>query len=495
MLREIDQIESLLDAEHPCLLIETFEEEDALAAVRHVAVHKGLALWLWSAASGLRDGLMAGSTPLADTLHPAGALLRFAEQERSVGVFLDLGAHLRDERTRRVLRETIDEAGRKRGAVVLIDEGGDLPAVIRAHATPVELTLPDEHELEQLVRSTLRRRNEQLRITVELTRQALATVVRNLRGLTRRQARQLIVDAVAEDRRFDAQDVNHVLAGKRRLLQGSGLLEFVESPVTLDEVGGLRRLKAWLESRRLALGEEAKKYGLPAPRGVLLLGVQGAGKSLAAKATATAWQLPLMRLDVGALYDKYIGESERQLRESLRQAESMAPMVLWIDEIEKAFASAASRSSDGGLSQRMFGALLTWMQERAAGAFLVATANDIEALPPELMRKGRFDEIFFVDLPTPDARALIAQVHLRKRGRDPAGFDLAALAEASEGFSGAEIEQAVVSGMSQSFAGGREVRTEDILAALRTSPPLSVTMRERIESLRDWAKGRCVPAD
>jgi SpoVK/Ycf46/Vps4 family AAA+-type ATPase len=202
-----------------------------------------------------------------------------------------------------------------------------------------------------------------------------------------------------------------------------------------------------------------------------------------------------MRMDVGALYDKYIGESERRLRDTLKQAEMMAPIVLWIDEIEKAFASATSRSVDGGLSQRMFGTLLTWMQERAGGVFTIATANDIEALPPELLRKGRFDEIFFVDLPTLDARAQIFSIHLRKRGRSPEAFDLAALAAASEGYSGAEIEQAVIAALHTAFAAGQALATEHMRKALESSPPISVTMRERIEELRNWAHGRCVPAD
>ncbi len=226
-----------------------------------------------------------------------------------------------------------------------------------------------------------------------------------------------------------------------------------------------------------------------------MLGVQGAGKSLSAKAVATAWQRPLLRMDVGALYDKYIGESERRLRDALKQAERMAPIILWIDEIEKAFASAASQSSDGGLSKRMFGALLTWMQERTEPVFLIATANDIEALPPELLRKGRFDEIFFVDLPSLEARSAIVEIHLKKRRRDPAKFDIAVLAAASDGFSGAEIEQAIISAMHEAFAAKTELTTEHIVEAMKSSPPLSVTMAEKVQWLRQWAQQRCVPAE
>src|SRR5207248_6122351 len=212
---------------------------------------------------------------------------------------------------------------------------------------------------------------------------------------------------------------------------------------------------------------------------------QGAGKSLAAKAVATAWRRPLLRMDAGALYDRYIGESERRLRDALKQTERMAPVILWIDEIEKGFASAASQSSDGGLSKRMFGTLLTWMQEHTAPVFLIATANDIEALPPELLRKGRFDEIFFVGLPGLEARTQIFSIHLKKRKRDPARFDLAALAEAAQGFSGAEIEQAVVSALHEAFAAHTELTTQHILDALKSSPPLSVTMAEKLEALQE----------
>jgi SpoVK/Ycf46/Vps4 family AAA+-type ATPase len=263
----------------------------------------------------------------------------------------------------------------------------------------------------------------------------------------------------------------------------------------MDEIGGMRRLKFWLEQREESLSDEAAKFGIEPPRGVLMLGVQGSGKSLAAKAVATAWHRPLLRLDVGALYDKFIGESERRLREAFRQAEMMSPIILWIDEIEKAFASAASQSADGGLSKRMFGALLTWMQEHTTPVFIVATANDIDALPPELLRKGRFDEIFFVDLPDAEARRMIFSIHLKKRGRDPKKFDLDKLSAAAEGYSGAEIEQALLSAMQSAFSSRADVTSEAICDALANSPPLSKVMAERIGALRLWADGRCVPAD
>jgi len=254
-------------------------------------------------------------------------------------------------------------------------------------------------------------------------------------------------------------------------------------------------LKAWLAQRKNTLLDEARLYGLVPPRGLLMLGVPGSGKSLTAKAVAAAWQRPLFRFDPSSLYDKYIGESERHLRETFRLAEAMAPIVLWIDEIEKGFAGSASRSVDGGLSQRMFGSLLTWMQEHQAPVFVIATANDLEALPPELLRKGRFDEIFFVDLPKPEVRRAMFAIHLKKRMYDPAVFDLDALVAASDGCTGAEIEQAVLSGMHRAFSRAQKMGSAEVLQALKESPPLSVTMKERVEALRTWARGRCASVD
>jgi SpoVK/Ycf46/Vps4 family AAA+-type ATPase len=490
------RFQRLLLARHPLVSMLTFEEDYALSIVRQAAMELSRDVWLWSISSGLRDGMIENGPALADTEHPAAALYHIANQNlRGLCVMLDLSGHLKDERTRRLLREASEKMLKSGSTMVLIDAADESPPVVAAMCTRFEPSLPDEKEIEELIRSTLRQVNEEQRISVNLTRKELSLMVRNLRGLTRRQARQIIIETVADDRKLDADDINQLLAHKRRALGGGTLLEYIEAPTDLSTVGGLTRLKTWLSQREDSLSEDAITYGLPAPRGVLMLGVQGAGKSLAAKAIATAWKRPLLRMDVGALYDKYIGESERRLRDALKQADSMAPVILWIDEIEKAFASAAAQSSDGGLSKRMFGCLLTWMQEHTSPVFLIATANDIEALPPELLRKGRFDEIFFVDLPGSESRQAIFEIHLKKRKRDPKQFDLKALADASEGFSGAEIESAVVSAMHDAFTSIAQVTTEHVLNALKASPPLSVTMAEKIEALRSWSVGRCVPAE
>jgi SpoVK/Ycf46/Vps4 family AAA+-type ATPase len=255
-------------------------------------------------------------------------------------------------------------------------------------------------------------------------------------------------------------------------------------------------LREWIAKRKSALTPEGRRFGLEPPRGILITGVQGCGKSLAARAVAGEWGFELARLDAGALYDKFVGESEKRLHKALELAQQLAPMVLWIDEIEKAFASAGSSGdADAGLSQRLLATLLTWMQGREGGVFLAATSNNITALPPEMMRKGRFDEIFFVDLPTPQVRAALFELHLRKRGRDASAFDLPRLAAAAEGFSGAEIEQAIVAGLYTAFAQNQQLTTEILLLEIRSTQPLSVTRAEEVESIRDWAKTRAAPAD
>ncbi|HWL93511.1 MAG TPA: AAA family ATPase [Phycisphaerae bacterium] len=489
-------MERLIRGRHPCIVATASEEEFALTLVREIVMRTPVTFNVWSINGGLRDGLLVDHPPIPETEHPAGALYYLLQQSAStLTVFLDLAPHLRDERTLRLMRDLIEHGRRTGSQLILIDHRDELPAIIESMSARFEIGLPDDEEIELIVRGVLRAGNEHERIQADIGRRAFHSILQNLRGLTRRQVSQIILETIAEDRRFDADDLHTVLARKRQIIQGRGLLEFVEAPQDLSEVGGLKNLKRWLEVRRHVFSDEAIKFGLVAPRGILLLGVQGAGKSYCAKAIATAWQRPLLRMEVGALYDRFIGESERHLRDAFLQAEMMAPIVLWIDEIEKAFASAASRNVDGGLSQRMFGALLTWMQEHRAPVFLVATANDLEALPPELLRKGRFDEIFFVDLPGTATREEIFTVHLKRRKRDPGKFDLRLLGERSNGYTGAEIEQAIISALYEAFAAGEDIDTDRLIASLAGSPPLSVIQPERVQALRDWAVGRCVVAE
>ena len=493
---DIKRFEQLINGGYCCVSIVTHEERYTLEIIRQAALNLKRDMWIWSVAGGVREGFLTDSPFLADTESPAIGLRHLADaKQSSICVTLDLADHLRSGQVLRALRDIIDCFEKNGSSLVMIDSNDKLPEVVKSYARPFEISFPDQQELQDIVRKTLQRFHRKNPIEIGITKKGLDTIVRNLRGLTRRQAERIIVDTVADDRRFDDNDINLVISSKRRMIQRGGLLEYIKTPLDLSEIGGMNKLKKWLNQRKNVFGSEAIQFGLEAPRGVLMLGVQGSGKSLCAKAIATAWHQPLLRMDPSTLYASFIGESERNLREALRQTEMMSPVVLWIDEIEKAFASAASRSADGGLSQRMFGTLLTWLQEREAPVFVVATANDIEALPPELLRKGRFDEIFFVDLPNQDVRKEIFAIHIKKRKREPKKFELVALAEASEGYSGSEIEQAVVSALHEAYADKTGLNTERILSALRASPPLSVTLAERVQCLRAWAEGRCVPAD
>lgn len=495
-MEDIERFTKLVTGGYCCISIVTYEEQYALEIVRQVALGLNRDLWIWSVAGGVRDGLLAESLFIADTESPAAGLRNFTNaKEGSICLTLDLAEYLKGGMTLRILRDIIDLFKKNGSVLVMIDKDDQLPDVIRSFARPFEISFPDKEELKEIIRKTLQRFHRNKPIEIGISQRGFDTIVRNLSGLTRRQAERIIVDTVTEDRRFDDDDINDIIASKRRIIQRGGLLEYIQTPLDLSEIGGMRRLKKWLEERKNAFTSEAEEFGLTAPRGVLMLGVQGAGKSLCAKAIATAWHQPLLRLDPSALYASYIGESERNLRDALRQTEAMAPVILWIDEIEKGFASAASQSTDGGLSKRMFGTLLTWMQEHEAPVFVIATANDIEALPPELLRKGRFDEIFFVDLPTEAVRKEIFAIHLRKRDRDPEKLDLDKMARISDGFSGSEIEQAIISALHEAYTSKTDINTSGILSALRTSPPLSVTMAESVECLRAWAEGRCVPAD
>jgi len=495
-MNDFERFEQLIQGGSYCISIVTHEERYALEVVRKTAAKLKRDMWVWSIADGVRDGSVDGGPCIVSTDTPAAGLTNMAQAKPgSLCVTLDLAEHLRGGKTLRILRDLVDNFHKTGIAIIMIDTHDNLPDVIKAYARLFELSFPDEEELQQIIRATLQRLRRKKPVEIGITQRGLDTIVRNLRGLTRRQAVRIITDAVSADRSFNDDDINVIIANKRRMIQQGGLLEYIQTPLDLSEIGGMGRLKRWLNDRRDVFSPEAKAFGIVPPKGVLMLGVQGAGKSLCAKAIATGWQQPLLRLDPSTLYASFIGESEKNLREALRQTEMMAPVILWIDEIEKAFASAASRSADGGLSQRMFGTLLTWLQEHQAPVFVVATANDIEALPPELLRKGRFDEIFFVDLPTPDVRKEIFSIHLQKRGRDPAGFDLEALAQACEGFSGSEIEQAVIAALHAAYAEKAQLDTERIIGVARCSPPLSATMDEKVLALRAWAQGRCVPAD
>jgi len=346
------------------------------------------------------------------------------------------------------------------------------------------------------VKQVLSDLNREQHIPVALDMAALTQVAQNLVGLPEEEALRALRKSVLERGKADAGLLDAVLETKREALKTEGLIETVRRDTSFTDVAGLGHLRDWIAKRKSALTVEGRRFGLVPPKGVLITGVQGCGKSLAARAVAGEWGFELARLDAGALYDKYVGESERRLHKALELAQKLAPLVLWIDEIEKAFASAGSSGdADAGLSQRLLATLLTWMQDRESGVFLAATSNNITVLPPEMLRKGRFDEIFFVDLPNAEVRAALFALHLKKRGRDATGFDLGKLAGASDGFSGAEIEQVIVAGLYTAFNAKQQLNTETLLAEIQRTQPLSVTRAEDVQSIREWAKTRAVPAD
>jgi SpoVK/Ycf46/Vps4 family AAA+-type ATPase len=491
----LEQLQLHIQAGEPLLAIETADEERAVEIVRQAATSLQKMLYEWSVTTGMAGTLPIGLETNVRSGKAASALEFILNNTVPGELFLlkDLGAHTKEPYVQRQLRDICA----KRHATVILVEGGHLPDAIRRLCVLLELKLPDFAEMEQLVRDVFREAKGRsiYEITCNLKKREFEHLVQTLRGLTRSQAQRVVQAAIIDDHALTAEDLPRIVEAKRNLLQTAGCLETINVDVQVDDIGGLDNLKRWLAKRRGGMTSRAREFGLDPPRGMLLLGVQGCGKSLCAKIVAEDWNMPLLRLDPGVLYQKFVGETENRLRQALAQAETMAPVVLWIDEIEKAFASAAAESADGGLSQRMFGTLLSWMQDHRSPIFMVATANNIAALPPELMRKGRFDEVFFVDLPDLAARQQIFSIHLRRRKRDPLKFALDQLGQAADGFSGAEIEQAVNSAMFSAFAVDDELTDDHLLTEIRDTNPLSVLMADRVRQLRAWAKDRCVPAD
>lgn len=511
----------LVQSRHPLISIETRDEERAVQEVRKIASELGRPLYEWSMTSGMRQlsdkgtwlpiFMLAGhqtltlltqaagiggegATPVkksVDALHVAIEL-----PQSTIYMFKDLGPHTKDPQVQRLLRDLSALGERRQSNIILVDSQ-PLPSEVKRLTVPYELGWPTLEELEEVVKQTYGkvRRESMYEVTTTLTRRDMDQLVQTLRGMTRSEAERIVASAIYRNYTLKAEDLPLIMEAKRAMLGATGCLESIAADVAMEDIGGLTNLKSWLRQRRDGFSKKARDFGLPTPRGILMLGVPGAGKSLCAKAVAADWNMPLMRLDPGVLYQKYIGESESQLRQALAQAEAMAPMVLWIDEIEKAFASASDATADGGLSKRMFGTLLSWMQDHRHPIFIVATANDISALPPELVRKGRFDEIFFVDLPSTESRISILAIHLERRKRVPGAFDLEQLALASAGFNGSELEQAVIGALYSAFQEGVELHSRHLFEEFAKTRPLSVLMHEQITKLREWAANRCVLAD
>jgi len=489
-----DELLLLINSRNPILTIETPEEERVEQMLFEVASQLNVPLFTWSVTTGLAR---FHGAPIYSSETPEAALSNMAVVQGD-GIFLlkDFARYCDNDKVCRRLRELAEQFRSARRSIVITAGSIQLPPELSGEAAPFNLGLPSAEEILAGVKQTLADLNRESHVPVSLDLAGLQQLAKNLAGLPAAEAMRTLRRCVLSQGKADALLLDAVLDAKRDALRGDGLLESVRRDSSFQDIAGLQRLREWLVKRKSALTPEGQKFGLVPPKGILITGVQGCGKSLAAKSIAGEWGFELARLDAGALYDKFVGESEKKLRKALDLGQKMAPLVLWIDEIEKAFASAGSSGdADAGLSQRLLATLLTWMQDRESGVFLAATSNNISALPPEMLRKGRFDEIFFVDLPNVPVRAALFALHLKKRGRDASAFDLEKLAAASDGFSGAEIEQAIASGLYTAFAAKRQLSTDILLSELKSTQPLSVTRAEDITAIREWARTRAAPAD
>jgi ATP-dependent 26S proteasome regulatory subunit len=486
----------ILDSRVPLVVVETHDEDRFLKFLTGVvtgsATREYRPLFRWSVTDGLQR-LDIDMEPQPTNSEPYQVLRHIrAVTKPGIYVLLDFHPYLAEPVNTRLIKDIVIQAEERQQTVVLVSHDIDLPTELDHFAARFEMSLPDDAERSRIVSAVVAEWNDDNPGTVRIDQHAFDLLVRNLAGLTRADTERLARNAIYYDGAISESDLPLVSKAKYELLNRQGVLSFEYETAKFSDVGGLARLKAWLEQRKRVLHSDQVGPPLDPPRGLLLLGIQGCGKSLAAKATAGILGLPLLRLDFGTLYNKFHGESERNLRESLQQAEVMAPCVLWIDEIEKGLATG---SGDDGLSRRILGTILTWLAEKDATVFVVATANDISELPPELVRKGRFDEIFFVDLPSPQVRLDILDIHLRRRELNPAHFDMPRLVAASDGFSGAEIEQGVVAALYAARALRQTPETAHILVEYQRSKPLSVLMAEKLQALRSWAAERTVPAD
>ncbi|MEU0788880.1 AAA family ATPase [Amycolatopsis sp. NPDC005961] len=506
-----DELTQLLQARYPLLVVETHEEQRVVREIRAVAedqtrLRTPRRVYVWSSTTGLAP---AGGPPISETRAASAALERvYGWGEPAVFVFADLhpqlvseGGHRPDPEVVRRLRE-LAAAFKTRPvplSLILVSPSLPVPPELEHDATVVDFPLPDQRQIGELLDGMVAAHRQNVRISID--RDDRDMIVAAARGLTLPEAENAFARALVEGGGLDPSDLELILAEKRQAVRRSGMLDIVPAETSFDAVGGLDRLKRWLTKRTGTWTPAASAYNLAAPKGLLLTGVPGCGKSLSAVCVANMWRLPLLRLDLGRVFAGLVGSSEKNIRTVIRTAEGIAPCVLWVDEIEKGLAGAGG-GGDGGTARRVFGTFLSWMQEKTAPVFVMATANQVGSLPPEFLRKGRFDEIFFVDLPSAPERVAIWRIHLRRRVTD----DFVAselrlddalfteLADVSAGYSGAEIEQAVLAGLVDAFAEKRPLRREDLVRAVKSTVPLSVTQADEILAIRNWAETRAVAA-
>ncbi|KQZ85660.1 ATPase [Microbacterium sp. Root166] len=505
-----DTLDEAFKARLPLLYIETGEEVRAIAAVTDSAQaqRNPRGVWTWTSALGL---IGPDGKAIANTAHPTRALQHVAGvHDPSAFVFCDLHAYFGSEHRAgdpaivRTVRETALEFrhGDVSRTLVITAPVRVIPPELDEVTHLLDFPLPTAEEIRDLLETMIdNNASGGGRITIDADDTAQEQLVHAALGLSMAEAENAFARAMVNDGTLTAADIAVVLDEKRQVVRKSGVLEFVKGDTDLDDVGGLNNLKRWLSRRDGSWLGGARSYGLPAPKGVLITGVPGCGKSLTAKATAASWGLPLLRLDIGRIFSGLVGSSEQNLRTAIATAEAVAPCVLWVDEIEKGFSNTTGQG-DSGTTARVFGTFLTWMQEKSRPVFVVATANNIDALPPEFLRKGRFDEIFFVDLPTSHEREVIWKLQMSSRATEANGLDavvrdasaVAALVAASENHSGAEIEQAVISALYEGYSAGGAVTRATVEQVVETMIPLAVTQAEEVQRIRSWAAERAVRA-
>jgi SpoVK/Ycf46/Vps4 family AAA+-type ATPase len=488
-----EELNILIQAQYPLIYLVTAEEDRAEKEVAKISQMKQLPrkLYVWTLTHGMVEHGQARTTQ-HNTISPEAAIeWTTRHKEPAIFIFKDLHPFKDSAAVTRWLRDAIASFQGTQKTIILMSPVQQVPIELEKEVVVIDFALPDLAALDRVLTQQLDQARQN-----RLSNEGREKLLKASLGLTKDEAEKVYRKAYVKRGKITEAEVDVILSEKKQLIRRNGILEFIEEDETIDSVGGLDELKGWLVQRSGAFTERARAYGLPQPKGMLILGVPGCGKSLIAKTTSRLWGLPLLRLDMGRVYDgSMVGRSEANLRGALKTAESISPAILFIDELDKAFAgTAGSGDSDGGTSSRIFGSFLTWMQEKTSPIFVMATANRVERLPGEFLRKGRFDEIFFVDLPTQSEREAVFSIHLSKRNRDLDRFDLSQLAKVADGFSGAEIEQALIAAMYDAFAQNREFTQLDIIAAIKATLPLSRTMTEQVTALRDWARQRARPA-
>ncbi|MBC7542034.1 MAG: AAA family ATPase [Candidatus Sericytochromatia bacterium] len=494
----IDEIDIMIRARYPIIYVVSWEEKRVEQALLDIATRRNKKIFSWTITQGIVNLVSANATMMVNdsTRDPVSALEHLVRSvDSALFILKDFHPFMNDPTVIRKLRDLTIALKTSYKTILILSPTLKIPPELEKDITVVDFPLPGTAELGTLLDGIIFSVQGNKNVAVNLPPEGKEAILLAAQGLTLTEAESVFAKAIVSRSRIDPADIPIILSEKKQIIRKTGILEYHAFQEDIGDVGGLGNLKEWLRKRSLAFTEAARDYGLPQPKGILLLGVSGSGKSLVCKAVSSLWRLPLLRFDVGTVFSGLVGSSEENMRKAIRTAESVSPCLLWLDEMDKGLSGAFSSTfSDGGTTARVLSSFLTWMQEKTAPVFILATANDISALPPELLRKGRLDEIFFVDLPTVREREEIFSIHLRKRGRDATQFDMPLLAQMSNGFSGSEIEQAIISGLYDSFEAGRELVGPDIVNALRQSVPLSHTMREHIDALRTWAQTRARPA-